>query len=122
MLAISVLMQGDRSVAEFSELLAHASFSFADSGFWHGTEKAKMADWAVLTSLDEHGALYNAEIYVGSVNRFVPNFKEYIYRFWVNEYGLGSCDSENYGDVRANANILSELYGEKFICDSSYKE
>ena len=122
LLAISVLMQGDRSVAEFSELLAHASFSFADSGFWHGTEKAKMADWAVLTSLDEHGALYNAEIYVGSVNRFVPNFKEYIYRFWVNEYGLGSCDSENYGDVRANANILSELYGEKFICDSSYRK
>ena len=129
LLAVSVLMQGERSEADFSELLAKATFAFADSGVWHGPEKAEVADWAFLTEKryleddDSNKRNLLREIKenlmaLKGVDYFEDTtLEKYIYDFWVNEYGLGKCDENNLGEIRNNKDEYSEFYNVNFKCD-----
>lgn len=129
LLAISVLMQGDVSEADFSERIALAAMSFADSGVWAGADKAEVADWAFnvyarfqgSTSAQGINVLAEARNYVESWNDgdSVPPFEKYIYNFWVNEYGLGSCSEKNLYAIQTNTNKMSKYYKYEFSC---YKE
>lgn len=119
-LALSVLMLGNLSEAEFSERLALFALDFGKSGEWNDeTTKAKIADWAM--EMDLNGELENIRSNVGTWNLGnVPPFEKYVRNFWYAEYGLDSCTAKNESVVAANANKNSGFYetGNRFICRS----
>ena len=143
LLAVSVLMQGERAEAEFSELLSKAAIAFADSGVWNGPEKAEVADWAFQTDdeywnefLEEESGYYERSYdYQQSLLREIEenvrswkgvdtadiSLEKYVNDFWVNEYGLGECSEKNSGEIRENKNEYSKFYNVKFKCDGEYK-
>ena len=102
LLTISVLMQGERAEAEFSELLAKAAIAFADSGVWNGPEKAEVADWAFLTEKEYWDAGYGAtRPLITEIKKNVESWnvdplkreyyadstlEMYMYDFWVKEH------------------------------------
>ncbi|WP_173468225.1 FISUMP domain-containing protein [Fibrobacter succinogenes] len=136
LLTISVLMQGERAEAEFSELLAKAAIAFADSGVWNGPEKAEVADWAFLTEKEYWDAGHGAtRPLITEIKKNVESWnvdplkreyyadstlEVYMYDFWVKEYGLGECSDENVGEIRNNADEHSKFYNMKFKCDGGY--
>lgn len=131
LLALSVLMQGDGSAADFSERIARASFSFAESGSWQGEDKAEVVDWAFLMEKEysedsngEKGLLHkvrkNVESWTSGAE--APSFEEKIYKFWTSEFGLGECGEKNYYEIRENTNAQSKFYKAKFICDDEKKQ
>ncbi len=137
LLSISVLLREGKSVDEFSELLALAAHSFAENGSWHGSEVAQMADWAYFMEneylkksrdfsfLDYvYGQCFLCDIEknlnsLKRVNTTVPPFVKYLYDFWTNEYGLGTCDETNYGEVHENWSEHSQFYKVRFECDKN---
>ena len=143
LLAVSVLMQGERTVAAFSELLSKAAIAFADGGTWNGPEKAEVADWAFQTDdeywnefLEEESGYYvRSYDYQQSLLREIEenvrswkgvdtadiSLEKYVNDFWVNEYGLGECSEKNSGEIRENKNEYSKFYNVKFKCDGEYK-
>ena len=143
LLAVSVLMQGERTVAAFSELLSKAAIAFADGGTWNGPEKAEVADWAFQTDdeywnefLEEESGYYERSYdYQQSLLREIEenvrswkgvdtadiSLEKYVNDFWVNEYGLGECSEKNSGEIRENKNEYSKFYNVKFKCDGEYK-
>ena len=136
LLAVSVLMQGERTVAAFSELLSKAAIAFADGGTWNGPEKAEVADWAFQTDdeywnefLEEESGYYERSYdYQQSLLREIEenvrswkgvdtadiSLEKYVNDFWVNEYGLGECSEKNSGEIRENKNEYSKFYNVKF--------
>ncbi len=136
LLAISVLMQGERAEAEFSELLAKATIAFADSGIWSGPEKGEVADWAFLTEKEYWDAGHSAtRPLITEIKKNVESWnvdplkreyyadstlEVYIYDFWVKEYGLGECSEENLGEIRNNTDVYSKFYDMTFKCDGDY--
>ncbi len=132
LLAVSILMQGERTEASFSELLAKAAIAFADSGVWNGPEKAEVADWAFLTEKEyweNHGNYRegllsvikeNVMSWVGGDSED-SSLEKYIYDFWVNEYGLGVCSEKNSGEIRNNTDVHSKFYNVEFECDGVHK-
>ena len=129
LLAVSVLMQGERTEAAFSELLSKAAIAFADSGVWKGPEKAEVADWAFLTEKEywENDEYYNKSL-IRKIKNNVESWKgidsedstleKHIYDFWINEYGLGTCSEWNFGEIRNNSDEHSKFYNVQFKCDS----
>jgi hypothetical protein len=127
--ALSVLMLGNGSVADFSERLALAARSFAENGEWHGPEKGEVVDWAYQIESEGHiknverTTLSKIEDNVGSWNIpyepsyfHVPNIDSLLYVFWINEYGLGPCDKNHSGEMRKNTNPYSKYYDKEFVC------
>ena len=127
--ALSILMLGNGSVADFSERLALAARSFAEHGEWHGPEKGEVVDWAYQIESEGHiknverTTLSKIEDNVGSWNIpyepsyfHVPNIDSLLYVFWINEYGLGPCDKNHSGEMRKNTNPYSKYYDKEFVC------
>ena len=129
LLALSVLMQGEGSAADLSERIARASLSFADNGFWQGTDKAEVVDWAFFaekeysSDWEEKGLLHkvrkNVESWMSGIE--APPFEKYFYKLWTSEFGLGVCGEENRYEIRENTNAHSKFYKAKFVCDELKK-
>ncbi|MBR4348184.1 MAG: hypothetical protein IKP90_04515 [Fibrobacter sp.] len=126
--ALSVLMLGDGSVADFSERLALAARSFAEKGEWQGAEKDEVADWAyqIESSADRLEEINRnladwMEEKVGDKDAYInlPYINELLYRFWTNEYHLGPCDRDHSGVTKKISNIHSKYYNKDFICYSN---
>lgn len=126
--ALSVLMLGDGSVADFSERLALAARSFAENGEWHGQEKGEVADWAYQVESEERTKDVEnttlSKIYhnVKSWNLrdetylYVPYINGLLYRFWTSEFNLGACDAMHAGDRKKITNPNSKYYNKEFVC------
>lgn len=100
LLAFSILLQGDRSVADLSTLLQKISTDMEKDGVWDGAEtRISMADWCA--DADSAGLLDSIRRNVKSWNLSdtVPDFERYIRHFWYTEYGLDSCTAEQLGRV-----------------------
>jgi len=120
LLAFSVLMQGDRSEAELTELLTKLAIDIEKDGEWNDeATKSKIADWAM--NQDLAGGL---ETIRSNINGWdlgtVPDFEKHVRNFWYANYGLGICDDDSKGVVKAVANRLSKFYGstERYVCKS----
>lgn len=120
LLAISVLMQGERSEAELSELLANYSYDVESDGVWNDEEaKAEVADWAEMQTLSAglENIRKNIEDWkLGSA----PDFEKYVMRFWWYNYGLGLCDTKNEGSIKKNENGLSANADIRYICKNNF--
>lgn len=101
LLAISILLQGDRNVAELTELLKNISTDLSKDGEWNDSATiVKIADWAydkraVLKENDSLG------IYMKFVNQFLSD-----------AFGLGLCGSDSVpiGTIKRIVNEKSMFY------------
>jgi len=113
LLAISVLVLEDGSDAEFSERMAKFSADIEKDGSFDNEQmRADMADYAFILG-DVGRVRKNVEKWgKGSA----PDFEEYVYGFWVKEYGLGECGSKNDGEIKPNGNKYSGYRTSNFLC------
>ena len=85
LIAVTILLQGDRSEAEFAELLTEIADDVAKDGEWNDSEKKKdIAEWA--KKADESGRLDEIrERIVKGTDVELPDFIKYIRNFWQKE-------------------------------------
>jgi len=112
LLAISILLQGDRSESELTALLTDFSNDFKD-GTWDSAQvKAEIADWALEKDYQNKLATYRTNVKGWGLSATVPDFEKYIRRFASVENGLGVCgsDSTPVGTVKQVKNAKSTKY------------
>lgn len=82
LLAISILLQGDRNEAELMALLAEISTDIAEDGEWNDTEKKlELAEWA--RDADKSGRLGEIrERIMKGIGIELPDFEKYIRTFY----------------------------------------
>ena len=120
LLAISILLQGDEDVAEFTERLAKFAIEMGQSGSWKDSlTKTAIADWACDRKQRNMYAIIRENILKWGITDSLPDFEKYANMFWADNYGLGKCNDSNKGDTAQNTNPLSKRVGEKFACDGS---
>ena len=120
LLAFSVLMQGDRSVAELSELLTNIAADVEEDGIWNDIQtKFSIAKWAA--DADNAGLLDSIRSHVQNwgLSAKVPDFEKYVRHFWYTEYGLDSCTRS--GEVKMAIDAANTHYVCKGLEDSSEK-
>ena len=124
LLAVSVLMQGELSEADFSERLANYAADIETDGVWDDSKTAAaIADWA--SDLGLGGGLENIRNNIANwdISAGVPNFEKYVNRFWWQNYGLGICGKKRKGEVLTATSELSQNNGSYFICeDGAWRE
>lgn len=137
LLAISILLQGDRSESELAELLADYSLDLADDGLWNSEKSMKIrgdiAYWAAWKDLHDSLNVFKNNVANWKLGE-VPDFEKYIRTFWWNEYGLGDCNEDSIGIVKNATNCrgnaakdCAESYSNtehslnRFICDAKEK-
>ena len=120
LLAFSVMLQGDRTVAQLTELLANISEDMETDGTWDdSTTKAKIADWTANAILTGKLDTIRKNVEDWKLSTVVPNFEKYIRSFWIKEYGLPTCDKDNVDTlVAAGAKRLANST-DRYICVDS---
>ena len=122
LLAMSILLQGDRSEADLSALLASVGKDIEKDGKWdeNAVTRAKIADWADSVDFGLKGSLTLSKI-KSNVSGWglgsVPNFEKYIRDFRNKEYGLGECNETNKNVVVRDTNGKSIYYASKYAND-----
>ena len=123
LLAISILLQGDRSEADMMALLTEITNDIAEDGEWNDSKgkadsaKAKIADWAL--GIDSSGRLDSIGIYVKNWGLGdAPDYKKFVRKFWYKTYGLESCSNNSDGVIAKTKNPLSDFFDSntRFIC------
>lgn len=117
LLAISVLLQGDRKEGQFSELLTKFAIDMEEDGEWNDdANKNAIADWAAEIVHSGRIATIRNNVEKWQLSDIVPNFEKYINIFWWHTYGLGECSANREGEVLQNTNAQSTKYGTYYIC------
>lgn len=110
LLAISILLQGDRTEAELTELLMEISDDLSVDGSWDDEEtKVAIADYAIAQNLSK--VRKNVEKW--GLSTSVPKFEKYIDSFVQGTYSIDSCDEKNGGNtvILINNNSRSKYSG-----------
>lgn len=114
LLAISILLQGDRSAAELKALLSAISYDLEKDGTWDdSTTRAEIAQWAMEASLGfgYRDSLFRKNVLGWNIDTLVPNFEKYLREFWAKEYEIGICgESAAVGSVVTTGNKNIEKY------------
>ena len=120
LLAISILLQGEEDVADFTERIGKFAIELAEKGVWEDSvTRATIADRACEIAQRNMYSSIREKILKWGLSGSLPDFEKYIDMFWVDNYGLGKCSDSNKGDTTQNTNTLSKRAGEKFVCDGS---
>jgi uncharacterized protein (TIGR02145 family) len=119
LLAFSVMFQGDRSVAELSELLTKISVDMETDGTWDDAKKRmEIADWCA--SADSAGRLSvirnNVENW--GLSSVVPNFEQFVRNYWYTEYGLGICSEDSVGIVKSASAGKHKNSKVRYVCSA----
>ena len=124
LLAISILLQGDRGEAELTELLTSFSTDFSTDSSWDDlTKRAEIADSALSKDAQRLLATYRNNVRDWGLSTTVPYFEKYIRRFASIENGLGVCgsDSTPVGFVKHVTNKNSKTYYAASYTDATNK-
>ena len=123
LLAISILLQGNRNSAGLTELLTEISSAIEKTGKWDAAAtKIAIADWAA--ALDSSGGLSRARTNIESwgLSARAAKFEPFLRNYWYQELGLGVCGSlaeglttgnipvAKNGEVRYVTNQMSSHY------------
>ncbi len=121
LLAISVLLQGDRNESELTALLAALSVDLGDNGQWDNVkQRAQIADWAMKTDLNGGLSKIRANVEGWKLaESAAPAFEGHVTNFWMKELGVDKCDSSNVGALFAVKNKNSANYAAN---DSAYAD
>ena len=121
LLAISVLLQGDRNESELTALLASLSVDLGDNGQWDNVkQRAQIADWAMKADLEGRLAKIRANVEGWKLaESAAPAFEQHVTNFWMQELGVDTCSSDNEGALFAVKNKKSAYYAAN---DSAYTD
>ncbi|WP_405328811.1 phosphoglycerate mutase family protein [Fibrobacter sp.] len=131
LLAISAMIQGDRSENDMMNLANNLAEDLKGDGIWNDPNwKIKIADWVVgLDTLWKYNDIRNN---VSSWGMNIPNFERYMRAFIPIAYGFGPCTDANAGQVTYVNQGQSALFANdyehadhsrvRFICDANTKE
>lgn len=117
LLAFSIIFQGDRTVAQLTELLQKVANDIEEDGEWSDADmRLTMAEWAA--DADSAGRLANfrSNVEGWELSTMVPNFEQYVRNFWYSEYGLDSCTVERAGEVAAATAGKRTNTNTRYIC------
>ena len=133
LLALSVLLQGDRSEADMMVLLTEISNAIAETGEWNDSAtKVLFADWALQADSDRRLDQIRSHIknWHISSDTTVPDFEKFVRNFINVESLLGECDEQNEGAFAHVPNPKSAYFAEaydsinvtknslaRFVCD-----
>ena len=118
LLAISILMQSETDIANFTDRIGRFSMEFAQNGTWNDTAaRNAIAEWAFETEQYDHFEYIRENILAWGISDTLPDFEKYINMFWADNFGLGKCSNSNKGDTLKNVNTSSSREGEFFACD-----
>ena len=119
LLAISILLQGDRNESNLMALLSQISLDMAGDGMWNDSSakiKMQIADWAA--QVDAEGRLdkFGENVLGWGLSPTVPDYKKYVRKFYENMLGLGKCGSSDYpfGSMAFVAKTNSVFYAKSF--------
>ena len=120
LLAISILLQGDRDEAGLTALLSGFSNDFKD-GKWDSAQvKAEIADSVLSKDAQKLLLKYRANVKGWGLSTTVPDFEKYIRRFASIEDSLGVCGvDEKVGTVKNVTNKNSKKYYARSYTDTS---
>jgi len=112
LLAISILLQGNLSEAQFTERLTDFSLGFRETGVWSNkSAKDAMADWAAMANLQ---SIRNYILGWG-LSSTVPDFEKYIRAYWYSNYGIDKvCDA---GSANTTVNSNRDV---EFMCRDNF--
>ena len=115
LLAVSILLQGNRTEAELTALLTMISTDLADSGRWKNDSiKADIADWIFEKDSLDLLKQFRANVKGWGLSDTVPNYEKYVRNYWYYNYGLKECSTK--GKVVKNSNKKSSRKDHYFIC------
>ncbi|MCR5377367.1 MAG: hypothetical protein K6E57_00120 [Fibrobacter sp.] len=114
LLAISVMLQSRRSIAELTELLAAISVDLEQDGVMSDSLSIVIADGImdILTKLPKIRA--NVD---GWKLGDVPEFEPIVKNFMTAIYGIGNCSASDEGRIVQMQNAYSEFNGYYFVCE-----
>ena len=117
LLAISVLLQGDRGESEMMALLSEISNDMADDGEWNAEKhadsiKAFIADWAFGQNLSK----FRENVKAWGLGGEVGDFEKYINNFITKTLGLKACNGVNDATPQTVDNELSRYNGRSYQC------
>lgn len=109
LLAISILLQGDRDIAHLTELLSDISKDMETDGRWDDAEKRKaIAEWVMLAEADGRYAKFRKNVKSWGLSDTVPEFEPILHHFWTQELiGKDLCEEHNEDSIFDAA----EIYG-----------
>ena len=134
LLAISALLQGDRTEAQLTALLASLSVDLGDNGKWDNVkERIQIADWAMKADLEGRLTKIRANVKGWKFRDSEPPAFEAPFRnFWMTELDVDECTKNNAGKLFAVKNTYSTYYAAndsvytngdssltRLICDAS---
>jgi len=121
LLALSVLLQGDRTESDMMALLAEISNAIADKAEWeNATTKSQIALWAAVA--DGQGRLDSISNHVkgwGLGDGSVPPFEKYVRNFYGQETGLGACGVDSPLGTKKTLKAGSDTFN--FVCEDAEK-
>ena len=110
LLAISVLLQADRSASELSELLSAITTDMKDDGKWDNAKtKVQIAEWAMYADMAGRLEKIRKNVQSWGLSDAVPEFEKYVRTFWQGELGIGECGKSNNGSIVDVTNELSSV-------------
>ena len=103
LLAISVLLQGDRNETELMVLLTEITAALEEKGEWSGayadSVKASIADWAMMADISNRLDTIRANVLGWGLNDKVPAFEKMIRNYWLQERKAGECNAAREGEL-----------------------
>lgn len=119
LLAFSLMFQGDRGVAELTELLTKIATDMETDGTWDDAKmRMEIADWCA--SADSAGRLSvirnNVENW--GLSSVVPNFEQFVRNYWYAEYGLGICSEDSVGIVKSASAGKHKNSKVRYVCSA----
>ena len=121
LLAVSAMLQGDRTEAQLTALLASLSVDLGDNGQWNNDRQRKqIADWAMKADVEGRLATIRANVKGWKLSDSEPPaFEKHVTNFWTKELDVPACTKENSGRLFAVKNKNSAFYATK---DSVFTE
>lgn len=131
LLAISIMLQGNRSEDEVANIINQISDDLKGDGYWNDMNlKTKIADWLMVQDTSwQYNSIRNniSQWNLGPI----PNFEKHLRNFWSKTYGFEACNESTAGQVKYVNNNSSAFYASyyshidntklRFICDASSK-
>ena len=119
LLAVSAMLQGDRTEAQLTALLASLSVDLGDNGTWDNKkERTQVADWAMKADVEGRLAKIRANVEGWKLSDSkAPAFEKHVTNFWTKELDVPACTKDSAGRLFAIKNEKSSFYAKN---DSVY--
>ena len=121
LLAVSAMLQGDRTEAQLTALLASLSVDLGDNGTWDNKkERTQVADWAMKADVEGRLAKIRANVEGWKLSDSkAPAFEKHVTNFWTKELDVPACSKDGAGRIFAIKNEKSSFYAKN---DSVYTD